>query len=114
MPTPADAAANPQPAPDVARRTGPLAGVRVLDLSAVVLGPLATQILGDYGADVIKVEPLEGDLMRANGVSRRRGMSSVFLAINRNKRSLAIDLKRPEGVAALRALLPTVDVLVQI
>lgn len=94
------------------RRTGPLAGVRVLDLTAVVLGPLATQILGDYGADVIKVEPPEGDLMRANGVTKVRGLSSIFLAINRNKRSLAIDLKRPEGVAALQRLLPTVDVLV--
>jgi crotonobetainyl-CoA:carnitine CoA-transferase CaiB-like acyl-CoA transferase len=100
------------PTPPAARRTGPLAGVRVLDLTAVVLGPLATQILGDYGADVIKVEPPEGDLMRANGVSRVRGMSSIFLAINRNKRSLAIDLKQPEGVAALKRLLPTVDVLV--
>lgn len=94
------------------RPTGPLAGVRVLDLTAVVLGPLATQILGDYGADVIKLEPPEGDLMRANGVSRHPGMSSIFLAINRNKRSLAIDLKRPEGVAAVKRLLPTVDVLV--
>ena len=93
-------------------RPGPLAGVRVLDLTAVVLGPLATQILGDYGADVIKVEPPEGDLMRANGVSRQRGMSSIFMAINRNKRSLAIDLKQPDGVAALLRLLPTVDVLV--
>ncbi len=94
------------------RRTGPLAGVRILDLTAVVLGPLATQILGDYGADVIKLEPPEGDLMRANGVSRQRGMSSIFMALNRNKRSLAIDLKRPEGVAAVQRLLPTVDVLV--
>lgn len=93
-------------------RTGPLAGVRVLDLTSVVLGPLATQILGDFGADVIKLEAPEGDLMRANGVSRKRGMSSIFLAINRNKRSLAIDLKRPEGVAAVKRLLPTVDVLV--
>ena len=93
-------------------RTGPLAGVRVLDLTAVVLGPLATQILGDYGADVIKLEPPEGDLMRANGVSRQRGMSSIFLAINRNKRSLAIDLKHPDGLAAVLRLLPTVDVLV--
>ena len=102
--------------PSTPQRTGPLAGVRVLDLTAVVLGPLATQILGDYGADVIKVEPPEGDLMRANGVAREgrlgAGFSSIFLAINRNKRSLAIDLKRPEGVAALKRLLPTVDVLV--
>jgi crotonobetainyl-CoA:carnitine CoA-transferase CaiB-like acyl-CoA transferase len=92
--------------------TGPLAGVRVLDLTAVVLGPLATQILGDYGADVIKVEPPEGDRMRANGVTRHRGMSSIFLAINRNKRSLCIDLKAPEGVEVIKRLLPTVDVLV--
>ena len=112
MPTPQPAhqtSTHPDAAPP---RSGPLAGVRVLDLTAVVLGPLATQILGDYGADVIKLEPPEGDLMRANGVSRRRGMSSIFLAVNRNKRSLAIDLKRPEGVAAVKRLLPTVDVLV--
>ena len=109
---PADATPLNAAAPGRPRRTGPLAGVRVLDLTAVVLGPLATQILGDYGADVIKVEPPEGDLMRANGISRVRGLSSIFLAINRNKRSLAIDLKRPEGVAALQRLLPTVDVLV--
>lgn len=102
-------AAPPPPSPP---RTGPLAGVRVLDLTAVVLGPLATQILGDFGADVIKLEPPEGDLMRANGVSRRRGMSSIFLAINRNKRSLVIDLKQAAGVAAVKRLLPTVDVLV--
>jgi formyl-CoA transferase len=92
--------------------TGPLAGVRVLDLTAVVLGPMATQILGDYGADVIKVEAPEGDRMRANGVSRNRGMSSIFLAINRNKRSLCIDLKKPEGLAVIKRLLATVDVLV--
>jgi formyl-CoA transferase len=93
-------------------RSGPLAGVRILDLTAVVLGPLATQILGDYGADIIKIEPLQGDLMRANGVSRHAGMSSTFLALNRNKRSLAIDLKRAEGVAAVQGLLRRADVLV--
>ena len=71
---------------DATRATGPLAGVRILDLTAVVLGPLATQILADYGAEVIKVEGLEGDLMRANGVSKVKGMSSIFLALNRNKR----------------------------
>jgi crotonobetainyl-CoA:carnitine CoA-transferase CaiB-like acyl-CoA transferase len=92
--------------------TGPLAGVRVLDLTAVVAGPLATQILGDYGADVIKVEPPDGDRMRVNGVTRNRGMSSIFLALNRNKRSLCIDLKSADGSAVIQRLLPTVDVLV--
>jgi crotonobetainyl-CoA:carnitine CoA-transferase CaiB-like acyl-CoA transferase len=91
---------------------GPLAGVRVLDLTAVVLGPMATQILGDYGADVVKVEGLAGDVMRANGVSRHRGMGSVFLAVNRNKKSIALDLKHPEGAAALRRLIGQSDVFV--
>jgi formyl-CoA transferase len=92
--------------------SGPLAGVRILDLTAVVLGPLATQILGDYGADIIKVEPLAGDLMRANGISRHAGMSSVFLSLNRNKRSLAIDLKSARGTAVLNKLIKNTDVLV--
>ena len=91
---------------------GPLAGVRILDFTSVVLGPLATQILGDYGADVIKFETPEGDLMRANGVSLHAGMSSVFLAINRNKRSIALDLKAAEGREILRRLIPKADVLV--
>src|SRR5512140_3117226 len=95
-----------------AAASGPLAGVRILDLTSVVLGPLATQILGDYGADIIKIENLEGDLMRANGVSLHPGMSSIFLAINRNKRSLAVDLKTAEGKEVLRRRLPGVDVLV--
>ena len=96
----------------VLTRTGPLAGYRILDLTAVVLGPLATQVLGDYGADIIKVEPTTGDQMRANGVSKTRGMSSIFLAINRNKRSLAVDLKTPEGLDAIMRLLPTIDAVV--
>ena len=91
---------------------GPLAGIRVLDLTSVVLGPMATQILGDYGADVIKVEALEGDLMRANGVSKNRGMSSIFLAINRNKRSVAVDMKTAAGREAVRLLARSVDVVV--
>ncbi len=95
-----------------AQACGPLQGVRVLDLTAVVLGPLATQILADYGADVIKVEGPEGDMMRSNGVSKNPGMSSIFLAINRNKRSICIDLKQPEGLAVVRELIKTVDVLV--
>ncbi|QHE83908.1 CaiB/BaiF CoA transferase family protein [Hydrogenophaga sp. BPS33] len=91
--------------------TGPLQGVRVLDLSAVVLGPIATQVLGDYGADVIKIESREGDVMRGNG-TRNGGMSSIFLNINRNKRSLVVDLKTPEGVEVVRRLAKDVDVVV--
>jgi crotonobetainyl-CoA:carnitine CoA-transferase CaiB-like acyl-CoA transferase len=84
----------------------------VLDLTAVVLGPFCTQMLGDWGADIIKVEPPTGDLVRNSGVHRNRGMASVFLGINRNKRDLAIDLKSPEGAEVLRRLIPRVDVLV--
>ena len=91
---------------------GPLTGVRILDLTSVVLGPIATQILGDYGAEIVKVENLEGDLMRANGVSLHPGMSSIFLAVNRNKRSLAVNLKEPDGMQVLRRLIPTVDVFI--
>lgn len=91
---------------------GPLAGIRVLDLTSVLLGPMATQILGDYGAEIIKVESLTGDLMRANGVARSRGMGAVFLAVNRNKQSIALDLKHPDGAAALRRLISNCDVFV--
>ena len=92
--------------------TGPLRGYRVIDMTAVVLGPLATQILGDLGADVIKIEPPEGDLVRAGGASRVRGMASIFMGVNRNKRSVAIDLKTPEGKEALRRLVAGADVFV--
>ncbi len=92
--------------------TGPLKGLRVLDLTAVVLGPFCTQMLGDWGAEIIKVEPPSGDIVRNSGVYRNRGMASVFLGINRNKRDLAIDLKSPEGAEVLRRLIPQMDVLV--
>ncbi len=91
---------------------GPLTGIRILDLTSVVLGPLATQILGDYGAEIIKVESLEGDLMRSNGVNLSPSMSSIFLSINRNKQSLAIDLKTEAGKEILRQLIPRVDAVV--
>ncbi|HTO46243.1 MAG TPA: CoA transferase [Burkholderiales bacterium] len=92
---------------------GPLAGVRVLDLTSVVVGPLATQILADHGAEVIKVETKAGDLIRVmNGKSVTPGMGAKFLHLNRNKRSIALDLKQPAGHAALLKLVARADVLV--
>jgi crotonobetainyl-CoA:carnitine CoA-transferase CaiB-like acyl-CoA transferase len=92
--------------------SGPLAGMRIVDLTSVVLGPLATQILGDWGADVLKIESPAGDLMRSNGVSLHPGMSSIFLALNRNKRSLCLDLATAEGATVLARLIATADVFV--
>jgi crotonobetainyl-CoA:carnitine CoA-transferase CaiB-like acyl-CoA transferase len=98
--------------PDAPIVSGPLRGIRVLDLTSVVLGPIATQILGDYGADIIKVEGPAGDMMRANGVSLHPGMSSIFLALNRNKRSLCLNLALPDGAAVLKRMISSVDVFV--
>ena len=92
--------------------TGPLAGIQVLDLTSVLFGPYAAQMLGDWGADVIKVEPLTGDTWRYTGQFRNRGMSGQFMAVNRSKRSIALDLKHPDGKVALQKLIAKADVLV--
>ena len=91
--------------------TGPLKGYRVIDLTTVLFGPFASQTLGDWGADVIKVERLDGDTWRTAGQFRNRGMSGQFMAVNRNKRSIALDLKHPDGKTVLQRLLRTADVL---
>ncbi len=92
---------------------GALKGMRIIDMTAVVLGPYATQLLGDQGADVIKVEPPEGETLRHIGPSRvNAGMGPLHLGVNRSKRSLALDLKRPEARAALAKVIATADALV--
>ncbi|UZW56390.1 CoA transferase [Sphingobium sp. JS3065] len=92
---------------------GVLQGIKVVDLTSVVVGPVATMFLADYGADVIKVEAPAGDLLRKLGGASRSGqLSPKFLHFNRNKRSIAIDLKSAEGMAALRKLIASADICV--
>ncbi|MBV1932504.1 MAG: CoA transferase, partial [Porticoccaceae bacterium] len=91
---------------------GPLSGFRILDLSAVLSGPLATMFLCDQGAEVIKVEPFQGDIVRHMG-GGQSGLSPSFLSANRGKKSIAVDLKTPQGVALVKQIAATSDVFVQ-
>jgi crotonobetainyl-CoA:carnitine CoA-transferase CaiB-like acyl-CoA transferase len=98
--------------PKTPQPTGPLAGVRVVDMTSVLMGPFATQILADYGADVIKIESEQGDLLRLGGARRHPKMGSLYLQSNRNKRSAVLDVKSPDGREALLRLCETADVFI--
>ncbi len=100
-----------EPSPNVTQE-GPLAGYRIIDLSRVLSGPVATMLLADQGADVIKVEPLDGDITRMMGVGSD-GMTSGFLNMNRGKRGMALDLHSPAGIEVVLKLAATADVFVQ-
>ena len=96
------------------KRTGPLAGVKIIDMSSVVLGPFATLIFGDLGADVIKIEAGQkgkaGDMMRYAGASPTGDLGPIYTSLNRNKKSVQLDAKTDEGKAAIVALLKNADV----
>lgn len=94
------------------RGAGPLSGVRVIDLTSMVFGPYATQIMADMGADVIKVEPPSGDATRYISVGPTPDMAGVFVNVNRGKRSIVLDLQSADGKAALRGLLEQADVFI--
>jgi crotonobetainyl-CoA:carnitine CoA-transferase CaiB-like acyl-CoA transferase len=95
-----------------AKGTGPLAGLRVVDLTAMVMGPYCTQIMADMGADVIKIEPPDGDNTRYISVGPAPGMSGVFVNVNRGKRSVVLDLRSDQDKLALRELIKKADVFI--
>ena len=101
----------PPPAP-IPAPTGPLAGMRILDLTTVLLGPYATKILGDLGADIIKIETVEGEGRRDSGPMVNKSMGQTFMVLNRAKRAIAINLKDPAGREAFLRLAATADAMV--
>ena len=92
--------------------SGPLFGIKIIDLSSVISGPVATVLLADQGADVIKVEPPQGDIIRRMGLGKNN-LSPGFVSANRGKRSICIDLKDPAGVAVVKKLIADADVFIQ-
>ena len=92
---------------------GPLTGIRVIDITSMITGPLCSQQLGDLGADVIKIEPIHGEISRWMAPPQKAGLSGFYTQMNRNKRSLALDLKNPEGIAIIKQLAATADILVE-
>lgn len=90
---------------------GALKGVRIIDLTAVIAGPLGTRMLAEYGADVIKIEPPAGDMVRASAPSRHPHMGALFLNLNRNKRAIVLDLKSPQAMEVMHKLIAGADVL---
>ena len=94
------------------KNKGPLSGITVIDLTAMISGPVCTMMLGDQGADVIKVEPLTGELTRKVG-KQKNGMTTSFLCANRSKRSITLNLKDKKGINILKKLIKNADVLVQ-
>ncbi|MCB1706174.1 MAG: CoA transferase [Halioglobus sp.] len=92
---------------------GPLKGIRVIDITSMITGPLCSQQLGDLGADVIKIEPTHGEISRWMSPPQKAGLTGFYVQMNRNKRSLSLDLKSPEGIAIIKKLAQTADILVE-
>lgn len=92
---------------------GPLEGIRVLDITSMITGPMCSQQLGDLGADVIKIEPTHGEISRWMSPPQKEGLTGFYAQLNRNKRSLALDLKSPEGIAVIKKLAATADIVIE-
>ena len=92
---------------------GPLKGIRVIDITSMITGPLCAQMLGDLGAEVIKIEPTHGEVARWLMPPEKEGLTGFYSQLNRNKRGLAVDLKSPEGVDIIKRLASDADILVE-